>query len=452
MKPGATTIRKHNDTKWYLVSGLLMTVLPLFTIAQSTLKFDLGGKAAPGYTRVSPATTYTDALGYGFEGAPVTGTDRGGKDALHDGFVTSSTPFYFSVKLTEGNYDVKLTLGDKEGSSATTIRAECRRLMVEKTETTRGAFKTVLFTVHVRDSIIHPDGARVRLKPREHAYFHWDNKLTLEFNNNSPKIDAIEITPNTSATTVFLAGNSTVVDQAEEPWAAWGQMIPSFFQPGKIAIANYAESGESLSGFISERRFQKILSLLKTGDYVFVEFAHNDQKQKGEGIGPWTSYTRDLRYVIAEVRKKGATPVLVTSMNRRNFDSTGKVYSTLGDYPPAMRKVAEEEKTALIDLNAKSKILYEAWGEKESVKAFVHYPANTFPGQDKELKDDTHFNPYGAYEIAQCIVTGIRENKLPLAAALRSDLPSFDPAHPDPISQWNWPLSPLRPPVKPDGN
>jgi hypothetical protein len=117
-----------------------------------------------------------------------------------------------------------------------------------------------------------------------------------------------------------------------------------------------------------------------------------------------------------------------------------------------MRKVAEEEKTALIDLNAKSKILYEAWGPEPSIKAFVHYPANTFPGLDKELKDDTHFNPYGAYEIARCIAVGIRENKLPLAAALRADLPAFDPAHPDPIAQWDWPPSPLRPPVKPDGN
>jgi len=421
--------------KKIVYSLLIIAAIPGVTAAQS-FKFALGSaKAARGYTPVSPSAVYTDAQGYGYHAPHVDGV-----------------PFYFSVKLPEGNYDVTLTLGDKESSSVTTVRAECRRLMIEKVATAKGEYKTVRFTVHVRDSLIHPEGTRVRLKARERDYFHWDNKLTLEFNNSRPIVSTIEITPNTGAATVFLAGNSTVVDQSEEPWAAWGQMIPSFFQPGKIAIANYAESGESLSSFIAERRFQKILSLLKAGDYVFVEFAHNDQKQKGEGVGPWTSYTRDLKYVIGEVRKKGATPVLVTSMNRRNFDSAGHVYSTLGDYPPAMRKVAEEEKTALIDLNAKSKILYEAWGPEQSIKAFVHYPANSFPGQDKELKDDTHFNPYGAYEIARCIVAGIRENKLPLAAALRADLPSFDPAHPDPITQWNWPPSPLHPPVKPDGN
>ncbi|HSC38990.1 MAG TPA: hypothetical protein VLD19_14005, partial [Chitinophagaceae bacterium] len=174
-------------------------------MAQTSFKFDLGpGKAAPGYTPVLPATAYTNTLGYGFEGAPVTGVERGGKDALHDGYITSDKPFYFSVKLPEGNYDVKVTLGDKEGSSVTTIRAECRRLMVLKETTDKGAFKTVAFTVHVRDSIIHPGETRVRLKARERDYFHWDNKLTLEFNNSSPKVCAIEISPNTSATTVFL--------------------------------------------------------------------------------------------------------------------------------------------------------------------------------------------------------------------------------------------------------
>ncbi|HEY4148264.1 MAG TPA: rhamnogalacturonan acetylesterase [Chitinophagaceae bacterium] len=442
-----TACRKNS---LYILCSLFITTGAL---AQTSFKFDLGpGKTQTGYTQVLPSTEYTDALGYGFYNSTVTGVERGGKDALRDGYCSSDKPFFFSVKLPEGNYNVKVILGDKDGTSTTTIRAECRRLMVEKVETAKGTFKTVEFTVHVHDSIIRPEGIRVRLKPRERNYFHWDDKLTLEFANSSPKVCAIEITPNTTATTVFLAGNSTVVDQAEEPWAAWGQMIPSFFQPGNVAIANYAESGESLSSFIGERRFQKVLSLLKAGDYVFVEFAHNDQKQKGEGIGPWTSYTRDLKFFISEVRKKGATPVLVTSMNRRTFDSTGKIYNTLGDYPDAMRKVAKEENTALIDLNAKSKILYEAWGPEQSVKAFVHYPAHTFPGQDKELKDDTHFNPYGAYEIAKCIITGIRENKLPLAAQLRPGIPPFDPAHPDPLSQWSWPPSVLRPPVKPDGN
>ncbi len=247
---------------------------------QTAYKFDFGsGKVQAGYTAVLPATVYTAQSGYGFDfGSTVTSKNYNGKDALRDDFITSNKPFYFSVKVPEGNYDVNVILGDKEGTSTTTIKAECRRLMVEKVITKKGQFSTQTFTVHVRDSIIRSTGSKVRLKPREINYLHWDDKLTLEFNNTEPKVCAIEITPNTTAATVFLAGNSTVVDQAEEPWAAWGQMIPAFFKPGKIAIANYAESGETLKAFKGERRLEKVWSMAKPGNYLFIEFAHNDQK------------------------------------------------------------------------------------------------------------------------------------------------------------------------------
>jgi hypothetical protein len=96
--------------------------------------------------------------------------------------------------------------------------------------------------------------------------------------------------------------------------------------------------------------------------------------------------------------------------------------------------------------------LYEAWGEAPSLKAFVHYPANSFPGQDKPLADNTHFNPYGAYEIARCIVKGIQENIPALAMNLKKDIKPFDPASPDPVAEWRWPLSKKVTAVKPDGN
>ena len=139
-------------------------------------------------------------------------------------------------------------------------------------------------------------------------------------------------------------------------------------------------------------------------------------------------------------------------MHRRSFDSLGHILNTLSDYPEAMRQTAKEEKVALIDLNAMSRILYEAWGPEASVKAFVHYPANTFPGQDKELKDDTHFNPYGAYELARCIVQSIKDQQLVFAKYLRKDIPAFHPAKPDAIEKWYWPQSPLVSSARPDGN
>lgn len=423
--------------------------------AEGVFRYDFGAKTSPGSISINASTAYSDAAGYGFEpGSSVTNVSRSSKNALHDGFVTSNKPFLFSVKLPEGNYHVKVTVGDVQGVSDMVIRAECRRMMTERVRTKQNETQTISFTLHVRDTLIRATGNKVRIKDRERDFLHWDNKLTLEFNGTEPKVNAIEITPaGNDVVTVFLAGNSTVVDQDKEPYAAWGQMIPAFFEPGKISIANYAESGESLSSFIAERRFEKVLTLMKAGDYAFVEFGHNDQKQRGEGIGAFTSYKKDLKYFIAEVKKKGGIPVLITSMHRRHFDSTtGKINQTLGDYPEAVRQTAGEENVALIDLNAMSQVLYEAWGPEDSKKAFVIYPANTFPGQKNELKDNTHFNPYGAYEIAKCIVIGIKENNLGIAEHLRKDLKPFDPEKPDPVTALYWPLSPSVASRKPDGN
>ena len=426
---------------------------------QSGYRYDFGnGKPMPGYTKVTTDTKYSDETGYGFDkySTDLQAADGQTKNALLTDYISSPKPFYFSVKLPEGNYDVKVILGDPLGTASATIRAECRRLMISNFGTGKGKFATLNFTVHVKDSLIRNENkevvSKVRLKEREVGYLHWDNKLTLEFNGAAPKICAVEITPNKTATTVFLAGNSTVVDQDKEPWAAWGQMIPSFFQAKKIAIANYAESGEALNSFRSARRLEKILSLMKKGDFLFIEFGHNDMKQKGEGVGAFTTYKKELLRYIADVKAKGGIPVLVTSMHRRSFDSAGHIINTLGDYPEAVRQAAKETNTALIDLNAMSKTLYEAWGPVESLKAFVHYPANTFPGQDKKLEDNTHFNTYGAWQIAKCIVKGIKEAKLGIASSLRKDLSPFDPAHPDPVEKWNWPMGAYVTGMKPDGN
>jgi lysophospholipase L1-like esterase len=229
-------------------------------------------------------------------------------------------------------------------------------------------------------------------------------------------------------------------------------MLPAFFAPGKVVIANYAESGETLKAFRNEKRLSKVFSLMKKGDYLFIEFAHNDQKPGGNYLEPFTTYKETLKSFIKETRDRGGIPVLVTSMHRRNFDDQGKIVNTLSDYPEAVRQTGKEENVPVIDLNAMSKVLYEAWGPERSLKAFVHFPANTFPGQDKELKDNTHFTPYGAYELTKCVVEGIRLNKLGIATYLSPHVEPFDPQHPDPVEDWYWPLSPDTRTLKPDGN
>lgn len=424
---------------------------------QSTFKFDFGtGKAAKGFTKVTPETKYSAQTGFGFDfDSEVTAVNRGSKGGKDD-FITSSKPFYFSVKVPEGNYDVKLVLGDTKGTSATTVRAECRRLMLENVTTRNAETKEQTFTVHVRDSLIRDEKGVVtdglKLKKREGRHLHWDNVLTIEFTDSLPKVCSVEITPNTGAATIFLAGDSTVTDQPGHPYASWGQMFPVFLQPGKVAVANYAESGETMLAFERENRLKKIWSMARPGDYLFIEFTHNDQKPGGNHLEPYTTFKDKLKQWIAEARKRKLTPVLVTSTNRRNFDADGYVVNTLLEYPEAMRQTAKEENVALIDLTAMSKTFYEALGEKESMKALVHYPANTFPNQEKELQDNTHFSTYGAYELAACVVSSIQQQKLPVARFVRNNVKAFNPAQPLPPDQFYWPASSFTNTRKPDGN
>ena len=400
-------------------------------------KFDFGpGKVEPGFIQVLPSTLYSKELGHGFEpGSKVVGVDRGGDDPLRDDYCTADGPFLFSVALPEGNYNVKVTLGDKAGESNTTVKSESRRLMVESERTATGAFATRTFTVNVRASRIASDGA-VKLKSRELDYLHWDDKLTLEFNGTKPCVCGIEITPASDAVTVYLAGDSTVTDQPREPWNSWGQMLPRFFKSG-VAVANHAESGESLKSFIGERRLEKVLSTIKPGDYLFIQMGHNDQKERGAGVGAFTTYKDSLKRFVAEARKHEAFPVLVTPVSRRSFGPDGHVTNNLGDYPEAVRQAAKEEGVPLIDLNAMSKPFYEALGPEGSKKAFV---------------DNTHHNNYGSYELARCVVEGIRQNKLGLARFVEDGLPTFDPSRPDPVEGFKVPPSRQGTSTVPDGS
>jgi len=379
------------------------------------------------------------------DGSRSFGFDLAPPPAVKDGSCVGDAPFFVSGPVPEGNYLVTVVLGNSTAASTTTIKAEARRLMLWGVETKAGQSLKRSFIVNVRSPLIAPDQT-VKLKPREIGNMDWDHKLTLEFTGDHPSFKTIEIEA-VSVPTVYLAGDSTVVDQDKEPWAAWGQMLPAFFTE-KLAIANHAESGETIRSFVGERRLDKILSSLRRADYLFMQFAHNDQKP-GAGQVPIRQYKELLTKYISLAREKGAYPVLVTSMNRRSFAADGTVEQTLGGYPETMREVAKEQSVPLIDLNAMSKTLFEAMGPEGTRMAFVHYPANTFPGQAEELKDDTHFNSYGALELTKCVVEAIRELDLPIAKDIRPEIPKFAPARPDAASIWNLPLDPFLTAQKP---
>jgi lysophospholipase L1-like esterase len=424
----------------FFIQGVLSATFLFAAPDKVEYKFDFGsGKVEPGYIQILPSALYTKERGYGFDlGSTVSAVDRGGDNALCGDFCTGDKPFFFSVALPEGNYHLTVTLGDKQSATNNTVKAESRRLMLENVATEPGKFATRTFTVNLRTPKIASAG-EVRLKPREKGpplVLHWDDKLTLEFGGARPCVCALEIFPADDVVTVYLAGDSTVTDQPQEPWNSWGQMLTRFFKPG-VAIANHAESGESLKSFIGEKRLDKILSTIKSGDYLFIQFGHNDQKDKTPGAGAFTSYKENLKRFVAEARKRGAIPVLVTPMHRLKFAAAGKIENTLGDYPDAVRRAAEEEHVPLIDLNAMSEAFYEALGPQNAKKAF---------------QDGSHHNNYGSYELAKCVVEGIRSNKMSLTEFLADDVPLFDPSHPDPPESFNVPASPQHTAEKPEGN
>lgn len=364
---------------------------------------------------------------------------------------TSDQPFTYSVAVPDGNYRVTVTVGTKKRAAQTVVRAESRRHYFDAISTKKGQFETVSFVVNKHNPIID-DKTRVKLKPRELSYKNWDDSLNLIFCGPAPAVQRIRIEPAPQVTTVFLCGNSTVVDQENEPWASWGQMITRWFDD-QVVVANYAESGLSATTFLAQLRLEKILTQLKQGDYVICEFGHNDEKEKRPGDGPWYSYSRNLKIFVDKVRAKGGHIIFVTPTARRKFNDDHRTLAyTHGDYPKAMRAVAEREKVSVIELNEMTRSFYVALGEEDSKAALVHYPANTFPNQPKALADNTHFNPYGAWEVAKMIVMGLKGINSPLANHLRADWHDFSPATPDNPRNFVWHVSGSANLTKPDGN
>jgi len=406
-------------------AALVCSVTPAAIAAQTApqsaspidLKFDFGaGPAKPGYTRVAPTTVYTDDAGFGYE--------PGAQVAIGDGgnTTTSDRPFMFSARVPEGNYNVTVTIGDAHEGTTTTVKAESGRLMIERVEVPAGKVVDRTFTTNVRTQ--HLPKLPLNAPGREEVSLDrfdasnardWDDKLTVEIVSPHAALRSIEITAAPAAPTVYIAGDSTVTDRDGGGDVSWGQLLSRFFKPG-VAVSNHAQSGETLKSFANALRLDKILSQMKKGDYLFMQFGHNDSKDSWPQtyVEPETTYKAYLEVYIAEARLRGATPVLVTPMDR-GVRGTGAPTHGHGGYPQAMHEVAEEEHVPLIDLYNMSIVFYEHAG----------------PDASKILADGTHSTAYGGYEFAKCIVMGIQQNKLDLAGFIVDDFGGFDPAHPN---------------------
>jgi len=426
-------------------------------VEKTSWKFNFSGTARSGFQTVLPTSVYATNTGFGFDfgkdsGKTVTRytAKMDGIEAVPSGknthnwtglpfYAPAREAFFFSANVPRGNYEVKITLGSVDTAVRATIRAEQRRLMIEDWQIPAGQAQARTIHVNRRSTAIAGTSNASSMTAREATYVDLDNRLTIEINGNHPVIDALEITKIDTGITVYLAGNSTVVDQSQEPWGSWGQNFPRFFKPG-VAISDQAESGLSAASFLAGRRLDNIVSTLKAGDYVFVEFGHNDQKSTS--ATPLLDYRNNLVKFVTAVKAKNATPVLVTPTARLSFTGT-TANNTLDAYPDTVRSVAKQQGVPMFDLNAMSSRLIEALGPSNASKAYCYFPANTVDSQTTALKDGTHWNSYGGYELAKAMATEVKKQNLSFAKFLSDDYVAFDPSSPDAYAAFALPFSPF---------
>lgn len=414
-------------------------------VEKTSWKFTFGSQAKAGFTRVGPTNVYALANGYGFDFGfddvvKYTPSKDGieGKASAKNPYDWAGMPFYapkrqafmFSANVPVGNYEVRITMGGKDSASRATIRTEQRRLMIEDWKVPAGSVETRVIHVNRRKK-------GTSLTDREKTYIDLDDKLTIEFNGDHPVLTELEITKVDTDITVYLAGNSTVVDQPQEPWSAWGQNFPRFFKAG-VAISDQAESGLSAQNFVGAR-LDNILSTIKPGDYVFVEFGHNDAKS----ADATNNYSANLTTFATKVKAKGGTTVLVTPTARNVWSGTKADNSALADFVAKMKSVAAAQSIDYLDLNAAAISFIEALTPLNSKKAYCYFAANTMPGQFAAVADGTHWNDYGAYELAKWMATAVKAKNLAFAKYLADDHVDFNPSKPDAFSSFALPFSPL---------
>jgi lysophospholipase L1-like esterase len=222
--------------------------------------------------------------------------------------------------------------------------------------------------------------------------------------------------------TVFIAGDSTAAMKAENkrPETGWGERLQKHFDEQKVRVDNHAMNGRSTRTFISEGRWQALIDKVRPGDYVLIQFGHNDESpQKVNAYTPPDDFRHNLERFVAEVRAKKATPVLLTPVMRRRFDKDGKFYDTHGEYPDLTRRVAAEQRVALIDMHRMSEKVLVKYGPEESRKLFLQLKAGENPNYPEGVEDNTHFSPLGADLMAALAADGIREQRLGLVKFLK---------------------------------
>jgi len=223
--------------------------------------------------------------------------------------------------------------------------------------------------------------------------------------------------------TIYGIGDSTMANKTqpeENPERGWGQMLPLFFN-GNITIDNRALNGRSTRSFITEKRWDDIYKTLKKGDYVFIQFGHNDQKEKDSTryTNPHTAYRHNLIRFVTDTREKGATPIIFSSIVRRNFNEKGVLISTHGEYTVEARLVAQELNVPFIDMEYYTELLEQSYGPEKSKQLHLHFKAGEIPYYKEDKADDTHLGVKGATEVAKIAVEELKKTKLDIVKYIK---------------------------------
>ena len=310
--------------------------------------------------------------------------------------------------LEIGNYDVTLRLGDKNKPTVNFVKFMGRRLASDRIELKAGEFRDFTFTARVPGPYMKKDDGCGR-----------ELSLSVFANGREVPVGEPKVVRNDAAHTIWVCGDSTVTDQNREPWGSWGQILSAFIKPG-WACVNFARSGRAMVTFEGEGRLDRILSGMKPGDWVIVQFGHNDQKRPGEE--PKNGYTRRYGEWLAKFRAKGAHLVVVSPCERRRFDEkTGEHQGkTLAGYADAARAFAKKNSLPFIDLNDITYRMQGALGADGSKPLQV---------DNKGKLDNTHHTMFGAYVNARIVASHLATFD-GIGAAIRDEAKAYDPMNP----------------------
>ncbi|MEU2201292.1 SGNH/GDSL hydrolase family protein [Isoptericola sp. NPDC019482] len=384
-------------------------------IPSDGLTLDFGnGTTAAGATRVVAGPAYSKASRVGFvDPAQVTPVRRDGDDPLRSDLVRVGDT-ELVVDLPDGDYTVGVVAGDPEAATDIAITAE-QMAKVPATQKAAGEFLETEFDIALVDG-----------------------QLNLDFAGAAANLAALTITPQApreagAEPTVYVTGDSTVQTYTDywAPQAGWGQMLQRFLSDG-VTVDNHAIGGRSSKNFISQGRLDEVLRQIRPGDYLYVQFGHNDNSYGvDDRYAAPADYRNYLRTFVDGAKQRGATPILVTPVSRRSFDSSGHANVSFPQYVEQASALAEETGTPLVDLSASSRAYLDEIGPEAAKSVFLWVPAGVYQARPDGTQDDTHFQEYGAIQMARLVAQDTAALDVPLAdEVVEAEPPAEVPAAP----------------------